>query len=264
MTYHLPGIATFVGLALLIFRGPQHALIAQSQNGISEPGSGEVVSGIVLVKGYASHPDFLRYELAFFQESRPQDEWVVFAQGEQPVLGGTLAVWDTTVGGEFNPVFPDGQYRLRLRVVKKDYNYDEFFVTSLTIANGPLSTTETAEPPGGAVEMTPTPPNGTALAATLQANTGALPSLTPFPTPSPQATPESADLGVEFVEQETGDGNESGLFGQIAAIDIGQFGRAFLLGVRLVALAFIALAVYLLLRVIVRRLWRYVRTKTVR
>ena len=48
------------------------------------------------------------------------------------MLNGPLAIWDTTVGREINaPVWPDGRYRLRLRVVRTDYNYDEYFVTDL-------------------------------------------------------------------------------------------------------------------------------------
>ena len=42
---------------------------AQSNNGISSPRDNAVVSGVVLVEGTASHPSFLRYEVAFFKES---------------------------------------------------------------------------------------------------------------------------------------------------------------------------------------------------
>ena len=104
------------GLSLAI----AHGVAAQTGNGIYEPADGDTVSGIVAVRGTAVHPQFLRYELAFLQISSPGSDWIVFAQGDQPVQDDTLALWDTTVGQPASPVFPDGKYRLRLRVVRED------------------------------------------------------------------------------------------------------------------------------------------------
>ena len=70
---------------------------------------------------------------------------MVFAEGDRPVVNGSLAIWDTTVGYPSNPVFPDGVYHLRLRVVRQDYNYDEYFVNNLVVSNAMTPTpTETA------------------------------------------------------------------------------------------------------------------------
>ncbi|MEW5988700.1 MAG: hypothetical protein AB1791_18890, partial [Chloroflexota bacterium] len=44
---------------------------AQAGNGITRPASGEVIAGVVIVEGTAADPNFLRYELAFFQEANP-------------------------------------------------------------------------------------------------------------------------------------------------------------------------------------------------
>ncbi|MCA9960989.1 MAG: hypothetical protein KC443_18240, partial [Anaerolineales bacterium] len=123
-----------VGLAVV---GSAHA--AQSQpgaNGITQPTSGAAVSGVVTVTGTAVDPNYLRYELAFRAESGTAGDWVVFAEGDQPIQNGILAIWDTTIGRNVNaPVWPDGRYQLRLRVVRTDYNYSEYFVTGLIISN---------------------------------------------------------------------------------------------------------------------------------
>ena len=102
-------------------------------NGITAPASEDIIAGVVLINGTADHPDFLRYELALYKEFDPYAGWIVFADGAQPVISGTLAVWDTTIGRANNaPAFADGLYRLRLRVVRRDYNYDEYFAVSYT------------------------------------------------------------------------------------------------------------------------------------
>jgi hypothetical protein len=237
---------------------------AQAQNGIVQPASGDVLSGIVIVQGTATDGNFLRYELAFLQESGPSSDWIVFAQGDQPVIGGTLAVWDTTVGQGTNPVFPDGRYQLRLRVVRQDFNYDEYYVTNLTIANtGTPTPTPTSTAP--VVEQTAAPSGvETALPVLTQAAPEILPSLTPFPTPSPQATPLNEPLGPGVGDDEEPAEERQGVFEQISGIDAGQFESAFWQGVRFVAIIFGFLAAYLLLRGVLRRLWRLLLNKLLR
>jgi hypothetical protein len=231
---------------------------AQSQNGITEPARGDIISGIVLINGTAVHPDFLRYEIAFRQDFNPGADWIAFAQGDRPVVEDTLAIWDTTVGGEAAPVFPDGRYRLRLRVVRSDYNYDEYFVTDLIIANSNLTPTVTPTITPTIRSAVETPLSSTAVAATLQAETGILPTLTPFPTPSRLATPVDSQLGPSVPGGGTSD-EGGGLLGQIAGIDVSLFGRAFWFGVTIVAYAFVGLALYLILRALFRWIRRKVR-----
>jgi hypothetical protein len=255
--YFLLVVVTLVSVAVI-----PKAVQAQSRSGISEPAQDDVLAGVVIVRGTAADPDFLRYEVAFLREGGPADDWIVFAQGDRQVFDDTLAVWDTTVGLPTNPVFPDGRYRLRLRVVRNDYNYEELFVSGVFVENGtgtPTVTITSTLAAGTAVR-----PGGTALAATLQSRPGNLPTLTPFPTPSPQATPENASLGPGEATNDTDSSGQGGLLGQLTSIDTGRFGRAFFMGVRLVALAFAALAAYLLLRAIFRRLWRLVRSRRYR
>lgn len=251
-------IAQLVGLALtfLIFGAvwPQALVVAQGNSGITEPASGETVLGIVEVRGTAVHPDYLRYELAFMQQNVPGAEWIVFAEGTEQITDGVLAVWNTAVGREIgSPVFPDGRYQLRLRVVKTDFNYDEYFVTDLIIQNeGP----------------TPTPtPDETAVAATANSvvaqPTGSsgssfqqptpLPSLTPFPTPTPPPTVP----GGTPISAQPDNGGGGGLIGQLETAETERVGEAFWLGIRLTAVLFLAAGGYLLLRWGGRRLWNY-------
>jgi len=223
---------------------------AQANNGITSPAAGDVVAGVVVVTGTAQHPDYLRYELSFRNLSNPAVDWIVFAEGSQPVNNGALAIWDTTIGRDVGAaVFPDGRYQLRLRVVKTDYNYDEYFVSDLVIAN------EAPTPTPTVTGSETRPPTAATLAATAVSQpVGPLPSLTPFPTatplPGPLVTPETAVISKETTD------SGGGLFGQLAAIDTGRFGRAFILGIGMVGFIFGLFALYLLLRAIGRRLWQ--------
>ncbi len=250
-------------LLVLFWLAAPAGLQAQVSNGITAPASGDTVSGVVVIQGTATAGSFLRYELAFNNGT----DWIVFAEGDRPVINGTLAIWDTTVGAPAAPVFPDGTYQLRLRVVRQDHNYDEFFVSNITVANAGAQTatptpTETATPeegvppdegpdPGAGGPATPT------LPATLEGLPPAvLPSLTPFPTPSPQATPQN--VVVAGGARPAGDDTEGsgGVIDQIRAIDTSQFGRAFWQGVKWAFYLFLALGAYLLLRNTGRWLWR--------
>lgn len=224
---------------------------AQADNGITEPAPGSDIAGTVLVIGTAAHPDYLRYELAFRNVSNPAADWIVFAEGSEPVVNGALAVWDTTVGRDIGaPVFPDGRYQLRLRVVKTDYNYDEYFVSDLIIANNEPTPTPTAE--GLEAEDLPAP--ATLAATAVFQPSEPLPSLTPFPTatplPGPLETPAASVLGGEEVS------TSGGLLGQLETVDAGRFGRAFWLGVGIVGFLFGLMALYLLVRAMGRRVWQ--------
>lgn len=249
-------------ICLTIFYHPAQA---QGQNGFSQPAPGDILSGIVIVQGTATDANFLRYELAFLHESGPSGDWIVFAQGDQPVINGTLAVWDTTVGRGANRVFPDGRYQLRLRVVRQDFNYDEYFLANLTIANDSVTPSPSPTLTTTVSSETVTPASvETALPVLTQPAPDILPSLTPFPTPSPQATPVNEQLGPGN-DGDSGDTEErQGVFEQIAGIDTGQFESAFWQGVRIVVIIFGLLAAYVFLRGVFRRLWRLLANRYLR
>lgn len=245
-------LLTFVLLSLIY---SVTAAAAQATSGITQPVSGDTISGVIEVQGTAVHPNYLRYELAFLQQDVPGAEWTVFAEGTEQVTDGVLAVWDTTVGRAIgSPVFPDGRYQLRLRVVKTDFNYDEYFVADLTIQNeGPTPTPtpdETAIALTATVAAIPAQPTGSTDSSFQQPTP--LPSLTPFPTPTPPPTVVGATPAA--LQSDNGDA-EGGLIGQLEAVETDQVGNAFWLGIRLTAGLFLMGGLYLLLRWASRRLW---------
>jgi hypothetical protein len=228
----------------------------QTSSGIRQPACGETISGVIEVIGTAVHPNYLRYELAFLPQDVPGAEWIVFAEGAEPVTNGVLAVWDTTVGRSIgSPVFPDGRYQLRLRVVKTDFNYDEYFVTNLVIQNeGPTATPtpdETAVALTATVAAVPAQPTGSSDSSFQQPTP--LPSLTPFPSPTPPPTVVGATPALPQAEGDEG----GGLIGQLEAVETTQVGDAFWLGMRITAGLFLTAGLYLLLRWAGRRLWRF-------
>lgn len=228
---------------------------AQSTNGIVEPASGSTVAGVVIIRGTATDSSFLRYEMAF---SRGGD-WIVFAEGDQPVNNTTLAIWDTTVGGA-TPVFPDGLYQLRLRVVRTDYNYNEYVVNNITVSNsGP---TPTPSPEATNETNNPPPSNNTPTPAGSGQDSGrptALPSLTPFPTPPPAATVVSG-LAEDF-QAPTAEDTRPGLLERLTTIGLTPFRQAFWQGVQLAFYPFLLLAGYLIGRGLLRWLVRQIRLR---
>lgn len=256
----IPFLRNFLMLLLVVSLPYQ-----QIENGITAPQAGETISGVVTVTGTAVHPNYLRYELAFLYLDAPGADWIVFAEGDQPVANGTLAIWDTEVGRAINaPIFPDGRYQLRLRVVKTDFNYDEYFLSELIIQNdGP---TPTPTPDETAVSLTatasqnlPPQPNSDSESSFQQATP--LPSLTPLPTPTPPATPVGNVAPATAVPEAP----SGGLIEQVGNQRWSKVGSAFLIGIIGTAVLFGLGILYVILRAIGRRLWRmviYQRNKT--
>ena len=115
---------------------PQGQAIAQ----LTSPTEGQTLTGLVAVSGSADHPEFARWELAYGPDPNPNDAWQPFASGDQPILNGTIGTWNTGV-------IADGQYALRLRVIRKDSNYEEAFVRGLQVSNSAPVGTPTSIPP---------------------------------------------------------------------------------------------------------------------
>jgi hypothetical protein len=129
----------------------------------------------VSIRGTATHPDFWRYEVAYGPEPNPGDQWILIgAVHETQVVDNVLETWDTTL-------LPDGNYSLRLRVVRRDGNYDEYFVRQISVAN--TQPTDTPTPP----EVTPIPTDTPTPLPPTPTIVIELPIL-PSPTPQPLAT----------------------------------------------------------------------------
>jgi hypothetical protein len=97
--------------------------------GFYAPDAGSVIRGeTAIVATAVALPDspFARYEL--HMSVAGVESWLWLYGAERPVWQSPIYVWETTQ-------VPDGLYDLRLRVVYKDSNYDEFFLRNLSVAN---------------------------------------------------------------------------------------------------------------------------------
>ncbi len=151
-------LALTAAMALLAVCGALWALApaavrAQDSSGISSPGPGAAINGDVPIIGTATIDPFQKYELHYKQEPSGDDAYIYFAGGTSPVVNGQLGVWQA--GG-----LPAGTYTLRLRVVKADGNYAEFYIPNITVNQGaavPSVTATSALTPTATPTFTPAP-----------------------------------------------------------------------------------------------------------
>jgi hypothetical protein len=112
----------------------------------------------VPILGTATIDPFQKFELHYKQEPSGDDAYIYFSGGTSPIFNGQLGVWQA--GG-----LPPGSYTLRLRVVKPDGNYAEFYTPNITVNQA-----------------------GAGAAATPTATLALTPTVTPTFTPAPQPT----------------------------------------------------------------------------
>ena len=143
---------------------------AQNVSGITSPSSGSEITGDVPVMGTAIIDPFQKYELYYKLEPSGDDAYIYFDGNTVPVVNGQLATWNAAA-------LAPGVYSIRLRVVKLDGNYAEYFAPNLSVNQGPA----------------PTP-------------TSDQPTVTPIPsatfTPAPQPTPDVGDVAQPELEEE--------------------------------------------------------------
>lgn len=155
---------------------------AQATGQITSPRDRAAVRGLVPVEGGATHPQFQKYEIHYGPEPNPGDQWTPIGGSpfSVPVVQGRLGLWDTTI-------IPDGVYSLRLRVVRADGNYDEYFVRGVQVSNTqPIDTPTPEESP--TPEGTPTPTNTPPPSPTVVIGVPTIASPTPRPTETPPPT----------------------------------------------------------------------------
>jgi hypothetical protein len=175
------GAAWLLLIVTLLLMGslwPAQPVMAQS--GITSPTSGAAVSGDVAIMGTAVIDPFQKYELHFKLEPSGDDAYIYFAGATTPVSNGQLGVWQT--GG-----LAPGTYSLRLRVVKTDGNYAEYFAANISVNQNAPSPTPQVSPTSS--EPTPTPiPTATFTPApqpTVAVGQVDQPQLGDTPTPEP-------------------------------------------------------------------------------
>ncbi len=254
----LPSRLPFLLLALMFLAlatpagaiGPVRPLLQDAAAVITSPQSGQSVRGSVQVTGSALHPAFQRYELYYTVE--PGENWVFIGDARtSPVSNGVLGTWET--GG-----LPDGNYSLRLRVVRQDGNYDEGFARNVVVANTtpptptptdtPSFDAEATLPPPIEGVVTPTPPATPTAAAVEQPD---IP--TPTPRPSPSATPESQEQATENGSDNPSDGADGPSLTD--AIETSTLQSSFVRGASLAAAIFLAVGAFFGVRRLLTWLW---------
>ena len=187
-------IVSIMGLLCLII--PAGLAVAQPAGQITSPRDRAAVRGQVPIEGSAAHDQFQKYEIHYGPEPNPGGEWTPIGGSPfgVPVIQGRLGLWDTTV-------LPDGLYSLRLRVVRLDGNYDEYFVRGIQVSNTfPTDTPTPAATPTQALPTnTPLPTLTVVIAVPTFESPTPRPTNTPPPTALPTDTPEPADMPFQSV-----------------------------------------------------------------
>lgn len=96
-------------------------------NGITAPAEGATVAGMVEISGVAADPAFEKWQLDLLLEGKPHKATVLAVGTGQIPAPATLTRFDSAP-------YANGHHRLRLRVVRNDGNYDEYF-SAITLAN---------------------------------------------------------------------------------------------------------------------------------
>lgn len=176
--------------ALASLLGSTTVLYAQTQSGITSPADGSTVNGDTAIIGSAVIDQFQKYELHFKLDPSGDDAYVYFAGGTGQVSNGQLGVW--AAAG-----LPPGTYSLRLRVVKADGNYAEFFVHNIKLNQGAVATPTSSTPtetPIPTFTFTPAPQPTAAVGAVEQPSVEG-DQATPTPLLAPPTPDSSAPAG---------------------------------------------------------------------
>ena len=234
---------------------------AQEGSGITSPGPGTALNGDVPIYGTATIDPFQKYELHYKLEPSGDDAYIYFAGGTAPIINGQLGVWQA--GG-----LPSGIYTLRLRVVKADGNYAEYYIPNISVNQSAVSPTAAVTQ---TVTVTPTvtptftpapqptavvgqvtqplveddaPPTPTPQAAALPADAGAAaPADTAADTAGGVLLPTSTPVGAQEAAAEGGEGN---LTDQLSAeLGFERLRTQFFNGIRISAALFIGFAALL-------------------
>ncbi len=234
-------LALFLAIALsAFFMGPATPARAQ-QSGITSPATGSVVGGDVPVIGTAVIEPFQKYELHYKLEPSGDDAYIYFDGGTTPVVNGQLAVWRAAG-------LAPGVYSLRLRVVKNDGNYAEYFAQNISVNQGPTPTPTSNLPTPTPIPTTPPTPiaQPTVVVGQVEQPGGdqpttpaEQPSAAALPTPTPAAVAAAAvgDAGSANVSDAAPPASLSRQLG--VALSLDRLRSYFFRGMRISALIFL-------------------------
>lgn len=244
--------------------------LAQAAPGITSPAAGSAVSGSFPVMGTAVIEPFQRYELYIKQEPNGDDAYIYVSGGTQPITNGQLGVIDSVA-------FAPGTYSLRLRVVKLDGNYAEYFAPNISFNQGPAPTPTSSEPtptpiPTATFTPAPQPTPIVGQVAQPEIETDDSP---PTPTSEPVAaadtsteggTNSNADTAVSAeqaslpnpslpgTQSSVTEEDSSGIASQLGeAIGLDRLREQFYTGMRLSAFAFVLIGFIFLAKALLRR-----------
>jgi hypothetical protein len=191
----------------------------QSQVQITSPEVSQEIRGVVPIIGSALVSDFQYYKVEYGNGPDPSQWFLIGSMREAPVVNGQLEIWDTTR-------LPDGVYSLRLRAVRRDGNYGEFFVRQVVIVNARPTHTPTSE-------ASPTP---TAAAPTVSATPRATATLQII-APSAALSPPTATPTLSRPQQR-----------QVLPVDPKDWQQAFCYGALATGAVFVLLGIVFGLR----------------
>ena len=92
------------------------------------PGEGEVIEGIVEIRGSVPGENFASAKLSFAYAGENAEDWFLIANIDAPTQEEILGVWDTTT-------ITDGTYQIRLRVREISGEKKDVIVTGIQVAN---------------------------------------------------------------------------------------------------------------------------------
>jgi hypothetical protein len=165
---------------------------AQEGSGITSPAPGAAINGDVPIYGTATNDPLQKYELHYKLEPSGDDAYIYFAGGTVPVINGQLGVWQAGA-------LPAGTYTIRLRVVRPDGNYSEYYTPNISVnqaAAGPTVTQAITETPTATPTFTPAPQPTAAVGQVTQPQVegdGPEPSATPTPVAAAAVDPAAVD-----------------------------------------------------------------------
>ena len=238
----LAALILIVGGALAAWPAMATPLLQAPIAAITAPTDGRELRGVVTITGSANHPEFNRYELAIGPDPNPTDAWQVFNTTNLPVDNTVLGLWDTNT-------VADGTWAVRLRVVRKDSNYDEVVVRGLRVSN--QQPTDTPTPFASETPPPPTvDPNGATVAPSAE------PTLRTMPTVLVEQPPTSLPAAVAPDALPTPDRSGARSGGVANLVDFSLVATACLSGAIVAGFVFAALGVVQLGRALYKQLLR--------
>ncbi len=122
----IKSISTFLVLCTIFLSNA--GFLAFQQPDVEAPSPGDVLKGLVEIKGTATGEEFASYDVAFAYAEDTTGTWFIIQSSEQPVEKGVLALWDTTV-------IADGIYRLRVQQYSSTGEVETILIENLRIRN---------------------------------------------------------------------------------------------------------------------------------